>query len=162
MVEAIAQEATALQEEYLPTFIRRVFKKKPPNYHRVPAWRLRRAHYAGREARLRLLGWRGRLPVQPHSGEPPEAPGIHLVVRGSNPGVFSGTDWFALTEEQGNDVLIYSCSTELEAYVFCSTVRGETRSAKLFDHELVAQHRLQQQSNSSTQQSDTNPWAGIQ
>ena len=35
-----------------------------------------------REARLRLLGWRGRLPVQPHSGEPPEAPGIYLVVRG--------------------------------------------------------------------------------
>ena len=157
MVEAIAQEATALQEEYLPTFIRRVFKKKPPNYHRVPAWRLRRAHYAGREARLRLLGWRGRLPIQPHIGAPPQAPGIHLVVRGLNPGVFSGTNWIELTGEQGNNVLIYSCLTELEAYVFCATVRGETASARFFDYELVAQHKLQDQSPLSA----TNPWAGI-
>ena len=167
MVETLAQDVTVLEREYLPSFIHRVFTRKPSKYRRVPAWRLRRAHFAGREARLRLLGWRGRLPIQPHIGAPPQAPGIHLVVRGLNPGVFSGTNWIELTGEQGNNVLIYSWLTELEAYEFCATVRGETASAKFFDYELVAQHKLQEQSadydqsNSSIPQSATNPWAGI-
>ena len=124
--------------------------------------------FAGREARLRLLGWRGELPIQPHIAAPPQAPGIHLVVRGLTPDVFSGVEWFRLTEEQGDNVLIYSWLTNLEAYEFCATVRGETRFAKEFDYELVAQHKLQQQSadydqsNSSTLQSDTNPWPGLE
>ena len=125
-------------------------------------------HFAGRGARLRFLGWRGLLPIQPHIAAPPQAPGIHLVVRGLNPGVFRGVCWIGLTGEQGDNVLIYSWLTELEAYEFCASVRGETRSAKLFDYELVAQYKLQQQSadydqsKSSTLQSDTNPWPGLE
>ena len=165
------QEVTALEQAYLPSFIYSVFMQKPSNSCGIPAWRLRRARFAGREARLRLLGWRGRLPIQPHIAAPPQAPGIHLVVRGLTPGVFSGVDWIGLTGEQGDNVLIYSWLTELEAYEFCVTVRGETDFARCFDYKLVAQHQLQQQhqlsadydqSNSSPPQSDTNPWAGIE
>ena len=89
---------------------------------------------------------------------------LSLVVRGLSPGVFSGVNWIGLRGEQGDNVLIYSWLTELEANEFCATVRGETRLPKLFEYELVAQRKLQQQlagydeNNSSTLQSDTNPW----
>ena len=82
--------------------------------------------------------------------------------------MFSGVNWIGLRGEQGDNVLIYSWLTELEANEFCATVRGETRLPKLFEYELVAQRKLQQQSadydenNSSTLQSDTNPWPGLE
>ena len=78
--------------------------------------------------------------------------------------MFSGVNWIELSGEQGDNELIYSWLTELEANEFCATVRGETRLPKLFEYELVAQRKLQQQlagydeNNSSTLQSDTNPW----
>ena len=158
----------ALEQQYLPSFIREVFVQKPSSFRRTAQWRLERARFAGREARLLLLGWRGRLPIQPKIEAPSQTPGVHIVLRGLTPGVFSGVDWIGLTGEQGDTVLIYSWLTELEAYEFCATVRGETRLAKLFDYELVAQHKLQKQSadydqnNSSTLQSDTNPWPGLE
>ena len=160
----------ALEQQYLPNFIREVFNQKPSSYRKTPAWRLERPRFAGREARLLLLGWRGGLPIQPQTAAHPQPPGIHIVLRGSTLGVFNEVNWSGLQEERGNDVLIYSWLTELEAYEFCATVRGETDFAKCFDYKLVAQHKLQQQhqlsadndqSNSSTPQSDANPWAGI-
>ena len=168
MAETLEQEVRALEQKFFPTFIHEVFLQKPSSFRRTPAWRLERAQFAGREARLRLLEWRGRLPIQPQIEAPWQAPGVHIVLRGSTPGVFSGVDWIGLTTERGNHVLLYSWLTELEAYEFCATVRGETPFAKFFANELVAQHKLQQQSadhdqsNSSTPQSETNPWAGIQ
>ena len=58
-------------------------------------------------------------------------------------------------------MLICSRLPDLEAYKFCATVRGEDRSAKSFDYELVAQYKHRQQSadydesKSSSLQSDT-------
>ena len=73
-----------------------------------------------------MLGWRGGLPIQPQTAAHPQAPDIHIVLRGSTPGVFSGVHWVGRKEERSNDVLIYSWLTELEAYEFCATVREAT------------------------------------
>ena len=171
MVEAVEQEVEALEQQYLPNFIRVVFAHRPSNVRKIPGWRVDRARFAGREARLLLLGWRGKQPIQPQITAHPQAPGIHIVLRGPALGVFTGVNWIGLREERGNDVLIYSWLTGLEAYEFCATVRGETDFAKCFDYRLLSQHILQQQhqvsadddqSNSSNPQPYTNPWAGIE
>ena len=157
----------ALEQRYLPRFIYEKFLQRPSSFRRTAGWRIDRARFAGREARLLLLKWRGeRLPIQPQHDPPPSAPGIHLVLRDVTPdltaGVYTGVDWIGLDEQRGEDVLIYSWATEIEAYEFCATVRGETDFARCFDRKLVAQHQDHDQSNSSPPQSSTNPWEGIQ
>ena len=93
----------ALEQQYLPSFIREVFVQKPSSFRKTAEWRLERARFAGREARLLLLGWRDRLPIQPQLAAPPPAPGIHLVLRGLTPGVYSGVNWIGLKEKRGPD-----------------------------------------------------------
>ena len=156
----------ALEQQYLPRFLSEKFLQRPSAFRRTADWRIDRAHFAGREARLRLLQWRGQLPIQPQYDPPLSAPGIHLVLRDVTPdltaGVYTGVDWSGLDKQRGEDVLIYSWATEIEAYEFCATVRGETDFARCFDRKLVAQHQDHDQSNSSPPQSSTNPWEGIQ
>ena len=156
----------ALEQRYLPRFIYEEFLQRPSSFRRTAEWRIDRARFAGREARLLLLQWRGeQLPIQPRHDPPPVAPGIHLVLQDVTPdltaGVYIGVDWHGLHEQRGKDVLIYSWATEIEAYEFCATVRGETDFARCFDHSLVAQHQHYDQSNSSPPQLSTNPWEGI-
>ena len=91
----------------------------------------------------------GRLPVA----------GIHIVLRGVTPGVYDGLDWLGLDGRQGHDALIYSWPTDLEAYEFCATVRGESHFARWFDSVLLLQQ--QWQGSSSPPLPATNPWEGI-
>ena len=44
-----------------------------------------------------------RLPIQPQLAAPPPAPGIHLVLRGLTPGVYSGVNWIGLREKRVPD-----------------------------------------------------------
>ena len=104
----------------------------------------------------------GTLPLDPELEWPSPAPGIHLVLRGSTPGVYYGVGWNGLNVQEGNDMLIYSWATELEAYEFSATVRGESEYACCFDYKLVWQHRLHQQHQElEDYASYTNPWAGL-
>ena len=41
-----------------------------------------------------------KLPIQPQLEAPPPAPGIHLVLRGLTPGVFSGVNRIGLREKR--------------------------------------------------------------
>ena len=153
----------ALEQQYFPSFIREHFVEKPSAYRRTAQWRLERARVAGRQARLLLLGWHGKLPLDPQPEGPSPAPGIHLVLRGSTPGVYEGVNWIGQKVQEGNDVLVYSWATELEAYEFCATVRGESDFARCFDYKLFWQHQLHQQhQESADDESYTNPWAGIE
>ena len=152
----------ALEQQYFPIFIREHFVEKPSASRRIAQWRLERARAAGRQARLLLLGWHGTFPLDPELERPSPAPGIHLVLRGSTPGVYYGVDWNGLNVQEGNDMLIYSWATELEAYEFSATVRGESEYACCFDYKLVWQHRLHQQHQElEDYASYTNPWAGL-
>ena len=44
-----------------------------------------------------------RLPFQPQLAAPPPAPGIHLVLRGLTPGVYSGVNWIGPREKRVPD-----------------------------------------------------------
>ena len=41
-----------------------------------------------------------RLPIQPQLVAPPPELGIHLVLRGLTPGVYSGVNWIGLREKR--------------------------------------------------------------
>ena len=146
----------------LPDFIREQYLDKPKEYRHIPEWRISRARFAGQQARLILLGWRGEMSPTPEPQGPLPEAGIHIVLRGPTPGtegVYIGLDWIGRDWSEEDDVLIYSWATKLEAYEFCATVRGESDFARWFDSALLLQK--QRQGSSLPPLPSTNPWEGI-
>ena len=68
-----------------------------------------------------------RLPSQPQLEAPPPAPGIHLVLRGLTPGMYSGVNWIGLREKRAPEHVLHVYTRKDRHVHMCvpTTYRGK-------------------------------------